>query len=229
MSIDICIPTYEANGYGHEVLKILLDSISIQKFRDFRVLVADHSVDDKIQILCENWTNYTLHYFRNERGRGTVASNLNLLLDKSTSETIKWMDQDDYFLDEDSLGVYDLLVQYENWIATPYLHTKDGETYYNLHQPSLNQLLYICNTVGTMSCTSFRKIKGMPRFDENVRYHHDCSFFYEYWKKFGNPLLSSKLTVANFIWPNSFTSQQATQELIVEEAGYLVEKYASIN
>lgn len=228
--IDICVPTYEAGGYGHEVLKILLDSISIQKFRDFRVLVADHSVDDKIQILCEKTTNIKLVYFRNERGRGTVASNLNLLLDKAEAETIKWMDQDDYFLDENSLGLFDLAGKTENWVATSYLHTKNREQYYNMHQPMVNNMLYLYNTIGTMSCTSFRNLDGMPRFDEALRYSHDCDLYFRYWTKFGNPIfLNSNIAIANFIWTNSFTTQQATPELIVKEMDYLVEKYANIN
>jgi hypothetical protein len=140
------------------------------------------------------------------------------------------MDQDDYFLDESSLGFFDLSNRPENWVVTSYLHTKNREQYYNLHQPMVNNMLYLYNTIGTMSCTSFRNVEGMPRFDEALRYSHDCDLYHRYWKRFGNPaFLSSNITIANFIWPNSFTSQQATPELIVEEADYLVEKYASIN
>jgi glycosyltransferase involved in cell wall biosynthesis len=230
MTIDICIPTYEANGYGHEVLEFLFRSIEIQKFKSFRVLVADHSVDNKIKDLCENWKSFEVKYIRNERGRGIVASNLNVLLDEAKAETIKWMDQDDYFLDESSLGFFDLSGRKENWIVTSYLHTRNREQYYNLHQPMVNNMLYLYNTIGTMSCTSFKNVDGMPRFDEALRYSHDCDLYHRYWKRFGDPVfLNSNITIANFIWTNSFTSQQATPELIVEEADYLVEKYASIN
>lgn len=229
MSIEICIPTYEASGYGHEVLKILFDSIAIQKFRDFKVLVADHSVDNKIKDLCENWKSFEVKYIRNERGRGVVASNLNVLLDEARAETIKWMDQDDYFLDENSLTVFDLAGKKENWVVTSYLHTRNREQYYNLHQPMVNNMLYLYNTIGTMSCTSFRNVVGMPRFDEALKYHHDADLYARYFSRFGAPLfLNSDITIANFIWTNSFTSQQATEELISEEADYLVKKYASI-
>ena len=47
MRMSIAIPTYEVKGRGVEFLNDLFRTIEIQTFKDFEVVVSDHSKDDK--------------------------------------------------------------------------------------------------------------------------------------------------------------------------------------
>lgn len=224
--IDIAIPCYEYGGVGHEVLGFSFERIATQTFRDFRVVISDHSTDDKIKDLCDKWSDkFEIKYLRNERGRGIVACNLNNLLDNCDGEYIKWMDQDDYFLCDNSLEVINLHLKSETpWLATAYIHTQDKENYYNPHFPTINQWLCVVNTIGTMSCTVFKNFPDMPRFDENLRYSHDELFYWQFMEKFGLPKLINLFSIANYIWPNSTTSNIATSELIKKENNYILRR-----
>ena len=45
----IGIPTYEMSGKGVLVLEELIDTINEQIFRDFEVIISDHSIDNEIE------------------------------------------------------------------------------------------------------------------------------------------------------------------------------------
>jgi hypothetical protein len=64
----------------------------------------------------------------------------------------------------------------------------------------------------------------MPRFDENLRYAHDCDWYYRYILKYGKVAFIREHTIVNFLWENSVTST-VTQELIFKENRYILEKY----
>jgi glycosyltransferase involved in cell wall biosynthesis len=225
---SIAIPAYEAGGVGHEVLEYLLETIKMQTFRDFEVVVSDHSVDNKIQILCEKYKPfYHIINITNNFGRGVISANLNNLLNLCQGKYIKWMDQDDFFLYPFSLEEIDKAVKPSTtWLATAYVHTKDRINFYNPHYPSVNNILCLMNTIGTMSCTIFKNYgDGMPRFDEALRYSHDCDWYYRFMARYGYPDYFYEPTIANFIWQNSTTSKIATPEFIREEEEYVRRKY----
>ena len=48
---SICIPAYKNTDY----LKRLLDSISIQTFRDFEVIITDDSPDETVSTFINNY------------------------------------------------------------------------------------------------------------------------------------------------------------------------------
>ena len=48
MRLSIAIPTCESKGRGVEFLDDLFRTIEIQTFKDFEVVVSDHSKDDKL-------------------------------------------------------------------------------------------------------------------------------------------------------------------------------------
>ena len=50
--ISIAVPTYEYRGKGVEVLEYAFNTMVKQTFKDFDVVISDHSVDDKIEVLC---------------------------------------------------------------------------------------------------------------------------------------------------------------------------------
>ena len=43
--ISIIIPTYEMHGVGVKYVKELLESIKLQTYTDFEVIIIDHSIN----------------------------------------------------------------------------------------------------------------------------------------------------------------------------------------
>jgi glycosyltransferase involved in cell wall biosynthesis len=100
--ISICIPTYERV----EFLQRLLDSIKIQKFKSFEVIVTDDSKTDKVHAFIQNYSaDFILHYYKNPVSLGTSK---NMVEGKkyASGDWIKIIHDDDWFTDENSLYEY---------------------------------------------------------------------------------------------------------------------------
>ena len=97
--VSVCIPAYKRSDF----LKRLLDSILVQAFRNFEVIVTDDSPDDSVKSLCQQYrTHFSLNYYRNPVSLGTPA-NWNQAISKAKGQWIKLMHDDDWFSDESSL------------------------------------------------------------------------------------------------------------------------------
>src|SRR5580765_4245670 len=95
--ISICIPAFK----GVEFLERLLNSIAVQNFRDFEVVVADDSPDDSVRTLCAQYqSRFSLSYHHNPIPLGTPA-NWNQAIAKASGQWIKLMHDDDWFADND--------------------------------------------------------------------------------------------------------------------------------
>jgi hypothetical protein len=84
----------------------------------------------------------------------------------------------------------------------------------------------VANSIGTCSGVTLRNVENMPEFDTNLRYAHDCDFYYRFWKQYGDPKILKEITISNFLWLNSITST-ITQEFINKENKYILEKYGA--
>lgn len=99
---SICVPVYKGIAY----LTRLLDSISIQSFRDFEVIITDDSPDDSIKELCLEYSKkFVIRYFKNAQTLGT-PENWNEGIRLAAGEWIKIMHDDDWFSGENSLEEY---------------------------------------------------------------------------------------------------------------------------
>ncbi|MBS1597640.1 MAG: glycosyltransferase family 2 protein [Bacteroidetes bacterium] len=100
--VSICIPAYKRIDY----LQRLLDSIQIQTFRNFEVIVTDDSPDDSVKNLCTRYyAQFTLLYFKNSSTLGT-PENWNESIRRSSGAWIKLMHDDDWFVEENSLKYF---------------------------------------------------------------------------------------------------------------------------
>jgi len=101
--ISICIPAYKRVGY----LKRLFESISIQTYKNFEVVVTDDSGNDNTveNFINSNVFNFKLVYIKNPSALG---SPLNWLASfkHAQGDWIKIMHDDDYFITEFSLGLF---------------------------------------------------------------------------------------------------------------------------
>ena len=100
--ISICIPSYKRISY----LQRLLNSIAIQTFRDFEVIVSDDSNDNSVKdLLIDFEPKFKIRYFKNDPPLGTPA-NWNFAMAKAEGEWIKLMHDDDWFATKDALQVF---------------------------------------------------------------------------------------------------------------------------
>jgi glycosyltransferase involved in cell wall biosynthesis len=99
IKISICIPAYKRTDF----LKRLLDSIAIQNYSFYEVIVTDDSPGKEVEELCNQYrTKFSLQYFRNTDQLGT-PENWNEAIRKAKGEWIKLMHDDDWFSRADSL------------------------------------------------------------------------------------------------------------------------------
>jgi glycosyltransferase involved in cell wall biosynthesis len=230
MKISVAIPCYEYKGKGVECLEYSFNKLLSQTFADFQTVISDHSVDNEIQFLCEQWSNkLNIKYIRNEKDRGNPAQNSNNAMLNCDSEFTKFLCQDDYLIDEKSLQIIvDNLDDEHNWFVTGYVHTHDRVNYENYRVPYLNDQIFISNTIGTPSCATFRNFEHILEFDENLSYCYDCEYYYRYILKHGLPKIITANTMANYLWDESITSA-ISQELIAKEENFILRKHRFIN
>jgi glycosyltransferase involved in cell wall biosynthesis len=224
--ISIIIPCFEYNGKGVEVLEYSFKKLESQTFRDYNVIISDHSMNNKICLLCENWKyKLPIKYYLNENNRGSGSANFNFAIEHADGEYLKLLCADDYLLMDDSLKIInENLTDGVNFLATGYVLTKNRLEYYNAHFPQMNSRIYAINTVGTPSCVTIKNYQDLPKFDINSNYSYDCIFYHDYINKYGGIKLINSITMANFIWGESVTSSM-TNENIEKEIRYAIEKY----
>ncbi|HZE85435.1 MAG TPA: glycosyltransferase [Puia sp.] len=100
--ISICIPAYKRA----ELLKRLLDSIAIQDWKDFEVIVTDDSPDGSVSAVCRQYEGlFPLYYYHNSQALGT-PENWNEGIGKANGKWIKLMHDDDWFASRDSLATF---------------------------------------------------------------------------------------------------------------------------
>lgn len=99
MEISICIPAYKRLNY----LERLLDSILIQSFKDFEVVITDDSSDNTVRNFIEKYKqDFPIIYQKNINVLGT-PENWNEAIRKANGAWIKLMHDDDWFANENSL------------------------------------------------------------------------------------------------------------------------------
>ncbi len=109
-TISICIPAYKRTDF----LKRLLDSIAIQNYSSFEVLVTDDSPGTEVEDLCKLYNSkFSLQYFRNTTQLGT-PENWNEAIRKAKGEWIKLMHDDDWFSRPDALGKFASVAEQDN-------------------------------------------------------------------------------------------------------------------
>lgn len=101
MKVSICIPAYKQP----ELLRKALESILIQDFKDFEIVVTDDSPDFFVKDVCDEYIakNIAIRYVKNVERRGT-PENWNEAMRHAKGEYIKILHHDDWFSEKDSLS-----------------------------------------------------------------------------------------------------------------------------
>jgi glycosyltransferase involved in cell wall biosynthesis len=221
--LSIAIPTYSFNGFGASLLEFSFQKMRTQRFKDFQVCVSDNSDDFETQKVCEKWSDILdIKYYRNpEKG---AATNTNKAIEICDAPFVKVLCADDYLYDNDSLlHIYEGIEKNTAWLFTEYFHTTNRINYYRHFIPSMNPNIALTNTLGTPSAMCIRKELSVL-FDTNLKYYYDSEFYLRMAHTFGPPKILPFVTMANYIWEESQTSQ-TTVEMMKSEVQYILKKY----
>lgn len=225
--ISICIPTWEFYGNGSFFLKKNLESIKKQTFNDFNIIVSDHSLDDNIEKLCNDYNSFmNIRYVRFTEHYGNSPANLNNSIKFADGEIIKILFQDDFFYDDNGLNlIYDSFYKNEiKWLVNGSNHTyNDGLTYVNPMFPKWNEnLLYGVNTISSPSVLAFIN-RGDIFFDENLKMLMDCEMYYNLYSEFGYPFFLNEVIITNRIHQQQISNDPSIN--IDPEIKYIIKKY----
>lgn len=217
---SLCIPAYDYNGNGIAFLENNFRKFEAQTFKNFEVVVSDHSVDKHIQELCDRWKiKLNLRYISNDRGRGYVSPNLNTAMSEARGEWIKIVFQDDFLFDENSLQrQFDFISQNENihWFATRFVHTFDGINFYRDFMPKWSDDIWTGNnTIGGPSVVTIKN-NSLIYFDEELNWLLDCDWYYKLFQKFGKPSIFPEITVVSRSNPDRLTNRITPEQKKLE-------------
>jgi dTDP-4-dehydrorhamnose reductase len=235
---SIAIPTYGYNGRGGEFLEFSLDIINKQTFKDYEVVLSDHSTDDTIKKIYEKWSDkMNISYVRNEHGRGIISPNINNAMKLCKGKWIKVLFQDDFLYNEDSLKIqHDFIISKKDlsWLMSTFYHSEDGKSFKNLYVPKWNEgiwkrvgMTYDANN--TMGCPSGMTLKNTREnlifFDEELNWLMDVDFYKRMSDLYGAPKILNEITVVNRIWGSRLTDTIG-KELKLKELNLLEKRYA---
>lgn len=184
VKVSICIPAYKQI----EFLRQTLESIQIQRFSNYEVVVTDDSPDDSVEKLVSEFQfDGKLTYFKNESALGS-PENWNECIRRARGELIKIMHHDDHFIDADSLGDFVALLDSNAEADFAFSATKIEDVtsgYFRVHCPTELQLddlrLYPCclfggNFVGAPSATIYRRTVQIE-YDRQMKWLVDLDFY----------------------------------------------------
>jgi len=189
--ISIAIPTYEMNGVGDFFLKKSLELISTQTFKDTEIVISDHSINDSIEFVCEEFKDkLNIVYLRNLENRGSSSSNMNNAISNCKGEIIKFLFQDDFLYKEKCLQ--DICDYFDNnntyWLLTGCSYGPDvdhvmGNVIPNYDDDKISNSI---NTIGNPSVVSIRNTE-LEFFNDDLLWMMDCDYYKRVFDRHGYP------------------------------------------
>ena len=229
INVSICIPAFECGGKGVSYLKNLLDSVEIQTYQPYEVIISDHSKSNELEKLCELYSFNIKHYY-NSKNRGSCEANLNNAIRLSNGNYIKPMLQDDFFIGPDSLQlmVDALKTTGCEWVAAHTMHCTEDDTS-NLHSPhpatlpsDPRQWLKGQNTLGCPSVVMYPK--NIEEFNTFLVWFMDVEYYYRLWSSFGFPALVNEKCVVTRLRKDGISSTEISPQVIEEDTRYCIQQ-----
>ncbi|MFQ5769233.1 MAG: glycosyltransferase family 2 protein [bacterium] len=90
--VSIGLPVFNGETY----LQVALDSLLVQTYTDFELIISDNGSSDRTQEICREYASNDrrIRYYRNERNQG-AAWNYNHVFHLSSGKYFKWAAHDD--------------------------------------------------------------------------------------------------------------------------------------
>jgi glycosyltransferase involved in cell wall biosynthesis len=222
--ISICIPTYEMKGKGVEYLEYSFNILYSQTYKYFEIVISDHSIDNNIKDLCEQWNQIlNIHYFKNKYKRGNSSANINNAIKNAKGDIIKILCQDDFLYDEYSLEKQ-IKSFNKGWLVTACCHYNEDKLYKPLYPEYHNNIQYGCNTIGSPSVLMFEN-KDIIEFDEELIWLTDVDYYKRLYDKFGLPTLHNDISVVSREHLYQASHTLATENIKQQEYNYIIKKY----
>ena len=189
--ISICIPTYKRA----DLLKKLLESIRIQTFTDFEILINDNSPDDTVKDLVATYTGLLSVAYQKNEPAISATENCNKVISRANADWIKIMHDDDWFATNDALAQFadaaqksgrDFIFCASNQV---YLETGKIEQEYltgdrkQMLDDSPFSLIYL-NVIGHPSVIMHKKDTSLE-YDRQFNWVLDIDFYLRYLNKHG--------------------------------------------
>lgn len=218
------------NGVGAPFLRRCLQSIKMQEFQDYEVIVSDHSTDLSIYNVCAEFHMMPLIYMHNEKNRGSSSANFNNAIKYCSGDIIKVLMQDDCFLNPQCLAeiakVYD--DPFVNWSVCGSISGESAEKIASYLIPYWTpDILLGNNRIGSPSVLSFRNEKPLL-FNEKLLWMMDCDYYYRLFKRYGLPNIVNKYCIFVSHHPDQLTNILSEARKMAEVA-YTKEMYKRDN
>ncbi len=215
-------------GLGTKFLKRSFDILAGQTFKNFDVVVSDHSENDEIKNLCGSYGKILdVKYFRNAESRGSSSANINNAIKNAGGMLVKILFQDDFLYKNDSLEeiVKNFDLKRDRWLLTGCIHTKDAINFFRPFCPRYDdETILFKNTVSSPSVLTIKN-ENPILFDENLIWFMDVDYYKRCYQKFGGPKILKEINVVNMMGPHQVTNVLATENTKEKEWNYIVDKY----
>jgi len=187
--ISICIPAYKRTAY----LKRVLDSIAVQTYRHFEVIVTDDTPGKELADFIKNLPyDFPLIYIHNDPAKGTPL-NWTEGMKHAKGEWIKIIHDDDWLTDADALQHYADAVREEvDCIFSGYVACYEAENRLvnkTITQKKFQRIqrhpheLFASNQIGPPSVVLFRKTMGQL-YDPQLKWLVDLEAYVTILQKF---------------------------------------------
>ena len=227
--LSICIPTYEMKGYGNLFLRKSFDILADQTFKDFNVIISDHSKDSLIKDLCNEYKDrLDIKYVKNTVKRGSSSANINNAIKNADGKLIKILFQDDFLYNEKSLeeiaSNFDL--EKDKWLITACIHSNDGLNFFRPFYPKYNRYIHLGkNTISSPSVLTIKNENHLL-FDENLIWLMDVDYYKRCYNKFGHPKILNEVNIVNRVGSHQVSNSIVNISIKIKEIFYILKKYA---
>ena len=192
IAISICIPVYKNISY----LKRLLDSIAIQTYTDYEIIITDDTPDDSVKDFIKEYvSNRPVRYFKNQEILGT-PENWNESIRHAEGAWIKLMHNDDWFSREDALQkFYEAAVKHSDcpFFFSAFQNVTDDTEEKKIVRCNILDMLFFKMSplhlfkrvyIGNPSCTFIKKDVGLF-YDKQFKFVVDFEYYIRCIRKAG--------------------------------------------
>ena len=208
--LSIAIPTHQMENRDY-FFKKCLDSLWVQTFQDFEIIVSDNSEDDTIENICKFYF-IGIKYHRNPL-KG-MAPNTNVAIRLSSGELIKILYMDDHLAHNKVLEM--MMKKFSGeWLIA-------GAN--NNHNPRWTDDIHTGNNkLGSPSALMVKNEEPLL-FDESLTWLLDCDLYKRYYEKHGKPVImrGEYIMIGEGLHQMTY---QISEERKKAEHGYLTKKY----
>jgi glycosyltransferase involved in cell wall biosynthesis len=227
--VSICIPAYNQIEY----LKRAIDSVLIQSFKDYEIIITDDSSSDTVTNFIKRYQHSdVIKYFKNPAALGS-PENWNEGIRKASGEYIKILHHDDWLNYDYSLAKYVALLN-DNpeadfaFSATQAINPNGKDWVHSISIEQLKKLqldpllLYTNNLIGAPSTTIFKN-NGEMFFDRNLKWLVDIDYYLRQLNKNKNVAYSPELLTVTFLAHGRITDECTNNKKVeVYEYFYLL-------